>query len=204
MGNGEQSSTGHIWPGWSWRRHLGCSVTSSSHHQDRAWLVLRARDHLHDSNARFPRFSAARGKPLAWRFSDCSHVFSTELSSAALNRRWTRGFLRGSQPLSFPPRPGGRCVGLHAGVCDVYRGKVSHFWSGVSLQMITYGALMKPLRGPLKVNLVTARRTETLATRPAGRKCQRSEPRKHFHAASVIRFVALLLVSVLKFNSKHI
>lgn len=63
-------------------------------------------------------------------------------------------------------------------------------------------ALMKPLWGALKVNLVAAQRTETLPRRPSRQETlrwrQRSKPRKLFHAALVIRS------RVLKFNLKHV
>lgn len=203
MGNGEQSSTGHIWP--SWRRHLGRSVISSSRHLDSAWSILRAHDYLQSSNTSFPRFSAAWGKPLSWCLSDCSHVFSTELSSAAFNRRWTRVFARIAAAFISSAAQRKVCRAPR-GVCDVYRGKVSHVSSGVSLQMLTFGfdgTLKKPLWGALKVNLVEARRMETLPRRPVGRTHSDSNKGRSL-GALVTRFVAFLLVSILKFNLKRI
>lgn len=122
-------------------------------------------------------------------FFYCSHVFSTHchLSLAAFNHHFIEGFLWFKVALIFSTSAAQRKV-CWAPFRVVYRGKVSHVLSGVSLQMMTVGSaepqspneiLMRGSQGELGVvtaeSAAAVRCLKMLPRRPTGRKRSNSK-----------------------------
>lgn len=182
VSNHQLGTSGQISAQQRWLRR---SLTSSLHHLKSAWSLLRAHHHLHHS--RFPRFS------------QCSHVFSAELSSAAFNCRWTRAFCTDCSRFHFLRSPAEGAPASTRGLwCSQWKRESCFVWNlaphdDVRLQRSSNETLLRGSQGECG---------GSATHRDASQKACGRET--HFPAALLVRFVALLLVSVFKFNLKHI
>lgn len=152
-------------------------------------------------------------KPLTWWFGffHYSLVFSTQLSLAAFNHHFIRVFIWITVAFISSTSAAQRKV-CRAPRRLVYRGKVSHVLSGVSLQMMTVGSaepqspnesLMRGSQGEFGgVTAEAAAMLEDVSQKACRQETfkrqQKANSRKQFHSALIMRFFFLLFCSVLK------
>lgn len=158
------------------------------------------RDHRHEETS-----------DLIFLFFHYSLVFSTQLSLAAFNHHFIQVFIW-ITVASISSTSAAQRKMCRAPRRLVYRGKVSHVLSGVSLQMMTVGSaelqspnesLMRGSQGEFGgVTAEAAAMLEDVSQKACRQETfkrhQKANPRKHFHSALIMRFYGFKCFKVCK------